>query len=243
MATTKSEQRKKSVSHATKRQKAWNEFMAFVDRHALSTWVFRGVSSVDHKLTPKIGRAELRRYDADREQVIFKNFKRRARLYVSQPDLTDWEWLALAQHHGLPTRLLDWTTNPLAAAYFAVSSGPSDKSAKVQAVRITEVVDAKQDSSPFAIQDVKFLIPTASVPRIVAQRGLFTVHAKPDRPWRPKDAARHVFEVKHTFKNYFQKKLFYLGIDTSHIMADLDGVGQTLDWQYRRGIAVGRVNY
>ena len=236
--------RRENIRKRRLQEKAWRDLMAFVDLHADSRWVFRGVgSAADHKLVPKVGRKDYGRYDEDREQVIFKNFRRRARIHVTHPSLNDWDWLALAQHHGLPTRLLDWTTNPLAAVFFAASSQPSDKNAKIYAVRIRDVIDELREPDPFSVASVKFLIPSASVPRIVAQRGLFTIHHRPNRIWRPRESAGHTFLIRREYRQFFQRKLFYLGIDSSHIMTDLDGLCQTLGWQYRRGIAVGKVNY
>src|SRR5688572_9039340 len=87
-------------------------------------WVFRGVGDAHkHQLVPKIGR-DPRLYSLPLERVIFANFKRRAPQFINIRGMTEWDLLALAQHHGLPTRLLDWTTNPLVAAYFAVTSEP-----------------------------------------------------------------------------------------------------------------------
>jgi hypothetical protein len=236
------------------REESWRRFMEFIDRHAQAPWLFRGLGSKDYKLVPKIGRGQ---YDPAKEMRIISNFERRCRPLLRREVLTRFDILSIAQHHGLPTRLMDWTSNPLVAAYFAVSSNPPAKvqegsahdvaplspDAAIMAYFIPPLRDMNGEKAPFKINEVTFAIPNGLVPRIVNQKGFFSIHPDPLVPLQIRDMKRDCFVVPDQHRAFFRKKLFYLGIDTAHISADLDGIGATLEWQYSNDIAVGNVNY
>ncbi len=228
-----------------RRGAAWRRFMDFADRHAQSSWLFRGVADASaHRLIPKIGR-DPARFDPLRERIVFANFRRRARQFFDLRDHSTWDVLALAQHHGLPTRLLDWTTNPLVAGFFAVASTPPDRDARVYAIRAARPIAIEVEPDPFAVTEVGVVAPGAVSTRIVSQRGFFTVHPDPIQPWDPYHGAgsEHRFDIPAAEREFFRRRLFYLGLDPAHIKADLDGVCETLAWQFFRGVAVGQFNY
>ncbi|PKP91909.1 MAG: FRG domain-containing protein [Alphaproteobacteria bacterium HGW-Alphaproteobacteria-16] len=231
------------ITEALARRRRWREFLDFADRHGSPHWLFRGVADKDkHLLVPKIGR-DTARYDAGIERVLFRNFERRARQFVDVGSLSAWDLLALGQHHGLPTRLLDWSTNPLVAAFFAVSSEPRKEVARVYAYQASNVIDPTIEYDPFAIADVAVHIPSSIAPRIISQRGVFTVHPDPTIPLAPTGGATgdHYFDIEPIDRPYFERRLFGIAIDPSVIGADLDGLCRTLNWQYERGVALGKV--
>ncbi|MBY3544961.1 FRG domain-containing protein [Rhizobium laguerreae] len=93
----------------------WLHFQTEISAHLNGRSFFRGVTSVRHNLTPSVGRVRDLDYSLDFEMAVFEQFKREALPYLRSRPNDDWEWLALAQHHGVPTRLLDWSESPYVA--------------------------------------------------------------------------------------------------------------------------------
>lgn len=96
------------------------------------TGVYRGVSDIERSLLTsldRLGGVEPAHTKVELEEHILRNFMRYSRPHLASSPVNDWEVLVSAQHHGVPTRLLDWTYSPLVAAHFATldTSHPRDR--------------------------------------------------------------------------------------------------------------------
>ena len=108
------------------RVKSWNELQ---DALFAESWVeeigrfrsryaYRGLADAEYRLATTLNR--LGGNYASLEKHLLRNFRKYAHRNVVQRDSV-WHWLSVAQHYGLPTRLMDWTYSPFAALHFATA--------------------------------------------------------------------------------------------------------------------------
>jgi len=106
----------------TKHFNNWNQFKDYASSLS-EDWIFRGQSNADWDLKTSFERTESFRKNGDNEKLILTEFKSGAKDYLTEnkiPEEDDYlGWLALMQHHGAPTRLLDFTKSFYVASYFA----------------------------------------------------------------------------------------------------------------------------
>lgn len=148
----------------------------------------------------------------------------------------DWDWLAVAQHHGFPTRLLDWSYNPLAACFFAVEQEESDDAA-VYALNYQHLV-ASELADPFdpRWEGVRVHRPKGIISRLVRQRGLFTVHQTPDlslEEYLPRAGGFQLIKIiiPKKYRRTLRSELWFLGVDRASLMDDLDALSQQMAWE------------
>lgn len=153
-------------------------------------------------------------------------------LTVGTPNERSWNALVLAQHYGLPTRLLDWTKNPLVALFFALEAEPPKGA--TPAVYVLDTVHdsaglsgiaAKNPEAPvYAANDLGLFNPPHIDGRVIAQGSLFTVSRDPRTPL-PATPITFVGDRVHTLK-----QLDSLGINRSTLFPDFTGIARYLAW-------------
>jgi hypothetical protein len=218
-------------------------------QYSRSDLIFRGVPNIDFKLQPKVGRRieGIRRYRLALELGLFARYKQFAALHLAQIPSSDWDWLAQAQHHGLPTRLLDWTFSPLVATWFALSSRfkdiprqrasqpPPERPAAVYVTKMPPWVDVKMASDPFEVGEVVSFLPTHVSRRITAQSGVFTVHPWPNTDWDDPGVSVLSLDFDESTWREATKALMRFGVHRYSIFPDLEGLTGHLAMLYARG--------
>src|SRR5687768_8758185 len=203
--------------------------------------LFRG-QDIAKPLLPRIARiAEEKGLSYEQiyeiERRMLDRFKRESTplLRDLRPE-SEWDWLSLAQHQGLPTRLLDWTANALAALWFVVAADPPESNQ--MGVLWVLKVDSENEKSPsngenpFDLRRTYVFQPFHIDRRITAQAGWFSVHRYSeerdkfislDRNIKYKNSLNR-YSVPFSAFNRLRHELRVVGLTQATMFPDLPGL-------------------
>lgn len=217
-------------------------------------WLFRGQANACWDLLPSVHRG----YSAQQERYLTNEFRVRARSrHLSCPQDSDYPgWLALMQHYGLPTRLLDWSYSPLVAAFFSLhpdyawATAHGEKDACVWAL-IGGKLNESQGFEPlifpldassyepliapaFKNRDEPDTVGVAMAiehdARIQLQQGAFTIHSsrEPINHLPGCGAWLRKFVIRSADVVEFHRELSALGMRKSNLFPDLPSLASEL---------------
>ena len=260
--------------------KSWDEYDKAVSRKHYRKWMYRGQSDASWHLESSLHRAfeeaqkihkayrgrekDLRK--TEHERVMIDRFMCNAHIYLtSLPKETDTlSWLSLMQHHGAPTRLLDFTFSPYVALFFALEAGEDEAAVycvnhhaikndddeyfgKNRLEVYSRILDGETESDDpclFAFE------PTFSNHRLLSQQGIFVAtntlkysHEKILNDYEVADADVVKYIVPKKLRYSGLRKLSQMNISAANIYPGLDGFCKSmrkqpvygLEWQRRVG--------
>lgn len=199
--------------------------------------LLRGQHSPD-PLLPSIARKNPGENTTEKEKEMLLEMKRRAvSRFHKEPSYL--ELLVMAQHFGMSTRLLDWTTNPLIALWFACYTALPSRASYVYVLWSNSNDFADITSDPFDYERTLILKPNLSNERIIAQQGMFTVHkysakvkkwVSLERNSQFKDRVARL-EIPAKVQNGLLRRLDILGVNQESIFPGIEGTCRYVSWK------------
>ena len=240
--------------------------------------VYRGHRDVNWKVVPSIARAPFQEEaicnnGTERDTIeywLLSNFRGHSTslipAWAMQGDSKEQKWrlLILAQHHGLPTRLIDWTISPLVALFFAVEGPPERCPSNTKPCKScqkngghdsavyayggnkgihcfsVEAMARENTNAPAYVHnnDPGLIRPPRISPRIVTQGSMFTIGSKPFNEM-PVD---YKWVVPVSKREQVLHELDELNINRDMLFPDLDGIAAYLKWSCSKWENVKGVN-
>ncbi len=236
----------KIISEVTKHVNSLHTYMHAIEicsednryRNNDEVLLFRG-QPAECKLLPKIARelnilnqegCSRKKGFLELEQDMFNCFKRMLVPHLQKIPDSDLDILAIGQHFGLSTRLLDWTENPLVALFFAIPKG----TVWILRVNKRDILDPKKESNPFCHNETKVFRPSLLNNRLIAQKGWFTLHSfnKKENIFIPIEEEEpypsNLMTIK-VFGNSIINQLDKCGINSSTLFPDISGLSNYLN--------------
>jgi hypothetical protein len=237
------------------RLQSWEEFLSLAAESPYHNWAFRGQRDASLSLFSAVSRYLLTyRIDPqswrEQEDRILRIFKRKAIHFLDQiPDVDDdFQWLALMQDHGAPTRLLDFTWSPYVAAFFALHNATQDAIVwacnpfEIEATRKLDISKPGAFRKHFLSESKPFVWmgePHAMNRRVIAQSGTLLVPSVLDQPIEdilaeypnPRGTLIKFILPVEKIRDKGMRELYKMNITQASLFPDLDGLARSLAYE------------
>jgi hypothetical protein len=259
--------RAERIPYEVIRLESWEDFLSVISAKPYDNWAFRGQRDAAQPLFCTLARYLLtykvdRRAWPEQERRILRIFKRKAIHFLDHVPARDddFQWLALMQDHGAPTRLLDFTWSPYVAAFFALHKATEEAAvwacspfeiSQVQNIKINGrlIEPAQMDPEepgnfrkyflPGTVSFVWMGEPHPMNRRLIAQSGTFMVPGVLDQPIEdilqnypnPKKTLTKFLLPVDKIRNKGMRELYRMNITQATLFPDLDGLARSLAYE------------
>jgi hypothetical protein len=234
---------------------SWEEYLATISDAPYQNWAFRGQRDASAPLFSALSRhlmafgVNVRAWPLQEERIL-RIFKRKAIHFldhIPEPD-DDFQWLALMQDHGAPTRLLDFTWSPYIAAFFALQTTTHEgviwacNSAEIEKQKAFDLHQPGSFRKYFLPGDRAFVgmgSPHAMNRRLIAQSGTFLVPSVLDRSIEeilrtypnPENTLVKFILPAEKIREKGMRELYRMNVTQATLFPDLDGLARSLAYE------------